>query len=243
MEHDGTVGTPDFQTVPGRGHGHAAGCLRRVQFELNGLLRAHDGILCAVGHSHAAPLPGRETEFYRSVRGGFARFLAKREIAGFHLDGACRKTAGLGTRRVGVRQINLNIALAANVLRSFVAALPCVNVVVAGSVAPVQGDPYILKYGTILILVLRGTRRADRKDRSILLDFRKRELRRLLLNRDRNRHGAIATRTSTPEGTLGVHAADCKCDQACGDCRPARVTRGVPVAPSRTSLWVPYTSS
>jgi hypothetical protein len=66
------------------------------------------------------------------------------------------------------------------------------DVVVAAAVAPVERDPDVFEYGTVLVLILGGARGADGKDRAGLFDLRKRKLRRLLLYIDGNRDGAVA---------------------------------------------------
>src|ERR1700728_5476359 len=104
------------------------------------------------------------------------------------------------------------------------------DVVVAAAVLSVERDPDVLEYGAVLVFKLRGARSADGKDRAGLFDLGKRKLRRLLLYINGNCDGSVAQRAESPQRAFGVHAADRECDQGRSDRRPARVTRGFPVA-------------
>src|SRR5271156_5905276 len=115
-------------------------------------------------------------EFHGSRSGSLTRAAIERKVAGFHLERAGGKHTGvpvrLCRRRIRIREVNFNITLAADVLGALVAAFARVYVVVAAAVAPVEGDPDVLKHSAILVFVLRGVGGANGEYRSLLLDFR-----------------------------------------------------------------------
>ena len=99
------------------------------------------------------------------------------------------------------------------------------NVVVAGAVVAVNGDPDVLQQGAILVLILSGVRSADGKERAALVGAYIGKFGGSLLDRFGDGRRRVFPGARGADGALGINARDDEDDGSRSPCRPTCVAR------------------
>jgi hypothetical protein len=98
--------------------------------------------------------------------------IGSRSVAGFAVEGQIASgdvnhSVAATWRWICAGEVDLHVTLASHrACRRLVTALTRMDIVVAVSLAPINGHPYVFQQISVLILVLGGVRSADRKYRA-----------------------------------------------------------------------------
>src|ERR1700677_2608069 len=158
----------NLKTAPGHIHRYAIRSIGWRKVHLHIVFQQDDRFLSAVCNTQGMSLALWKTESDRIRSGSVAGFTVEGQIA----SGDVNHSVAATWRWICAGEVDLHVTLASHrACRRLVTALTRMDIVVAVSLAPINGHPYVFQQISVLILVLGGVRSADRKYRAVTFHF------------------------------------------------------------------------
>src|SRR6202167_6028020 len=158
----------NLKTAPGHIHRNSVRSIGWRKVHLHIVFKQYNRFLSAVCNTQGMSLALRKTESDRIGSGSVAGFAVERQVA----SGDVNHSVAVARRWICAGQVDLHVTLASHrACLRLVTALTRMDIVVAVSLAPINGHPYVFQQISVLILVLGGVRSADCEYRAVTFHF------------------------------------------------------------------------